>query len=433
MVVGKDARAHALVWRIAQSPLVSQVFAVPGNAGTALVPSAGNIAHVPLEDLDAVVHCAIKQDIHLMVVSPEGPLVAGLADRARARGIAVFGPGEEGARLEGSKCWAKSFLWRHGIPTAPYRCFTKARRLSPEAEAFIQVRSLPMVIKEDSIAAGKGVTIARTREEAIKAARAAISKGAIVIEDFLPGEEITYTCIVSNGVILPLAPSQDHKRLTSDPESPMTGGMGAYSPVPWLTAETEERIMVEIVRPTMEALTEEKIEYAGALYFGLMLTEQGPRVLEFNCRFGDPEAEALLLRLTSDLTPILFDAAEGKLRHGARLYWANGASIALVLASPGYPDKPETGYEITIPPVLLPRQGNVLCVFHAGTVRQNRTLLTAGGRVLVVATLGETFHEAQRRAYEAAGKIRFNGKQVHPAIGHRAIEWERQVAANPAH
>lgn len=432
MVVGKDARAHALVWRIALSPLVAQVFAVPGNPGTALVPKAGNIANVQLDDLSAIASCAQKQDIHLMVVSPEGPLVAGLADRARKRGIAVFGPGEEGARLEGSKCWAKSFMSRHRIPTAPYRCFPQAKQLSPDAEAFIRQHPLPMVIKKDRLAAGKGVKITRTYAEAVSFASTAITEGDIVVEDFLPGDEVTYTCIVSNGVILPLAPSQDHSHLTNDLESPLTGGMGAYSPVPWLTVEIEERIMAEIVQPTVEALTQEKIEYAGALYFGLMLTECGPQVLEFNCRFGDPETEALLMRPTSDLVPVLLDAAHGKLSSETRLHWANRASIALVLASPGYPDKPDVGYAITIPSSLLQKQSSVLRVFHAGTKRQDGTLLTDGGRVLVVATLGKTFHAAQRRAYEAAEKIQFNGKQIHPAIGHRAVAWERSVSAELA-
>jgi phosphoribosylamine--glycine ligase len=426
LVIGGGGREHALAWKCAQSPRAHRVFVAPGNAGTALEEKMTNVA-IAVDDFDGLIAFAKRESIELTIVGPEGPLVAGIVDRFAAAGLPCFGPRQGAARLEGSKAYTKDFLHRYGIPTARYATFTRAD-FDP---AYIQAQRPPIVIKADGLAAGKGVVICDTHEAAITAATAMFEgshSGAgrrIVVEEFLSGEEVSFIVLASDQQVLPLATSQDHKRRDDGDEGPNTGGMGAYSPAPIVTPALHERIMREVIRPTLAGLAMDGNPYSGFLYAGLMIAPDGtPNVVEFNCRFGDPEAQPVLSRLQSDLPELCLAALGGRLA-GAAALWDPRAALGVVMAAGGYPEAFRKGEPISGLDAAARLPGKV---FHSGTEQRDSQIVTSGGRVLCAVGLGATVADAQRQAYELVHAIHWNLVQYRRDIGWRALERERSGA-----
>jgi phosphoribosylamine--glycine ligase len=422
LVIGGGGREHALAWKLARSKRVDSVLVAPGNAGTALEPKVRNVP-IAADDVDALFSLAREEHVGLTVVGPEAPLAAGLVDRFANAGLRVFGPRRAAAQLESSKRFAKEFMQRHGIPTAKHASFTDL----DEALEYLRAEGAPIVVKADGLAAGKGVVVAQTLEEAEAAVTSMLgdrSFGAagatVVIEEFLPGEEASFIAMVGvDGAILPLATSQDHKTRDDGDTGPNTGGMGAYSPAPVVTDAVAERVMREVMEPTIAGLRAEGVRYTGFLYAGLMITADGtPKVLEYNCRFGDPETQPILFRLKSDLTDLVEAAIEGRLGK-VKAEWDPRPAVGVVMAAGGYPGEYRTGDEITgLPTAESPDHK----VFHAGTGRDaSERIVTRGGRVLCVVGSGDTVRAAQAEAYRIADQIRFKDAHYRRDIGHRAI------------
>nr|WP_297531164.1 phosphoribosylamine--glycine ligase [uncultured Roseateles sp.] len=423
LVLGNGGREHALAWRLAQGERVTQVFVAPGNGGTARDPLLKN---VPITDVKALADFAVEQKITLTVVGPEAFLAAGVVDEFRARGLRIFGPTKAAAQLESSKAFAKEFMKRHGIPTAAYETFSDATR----AHAYVDAQGAPIVIKADGLAAGKGVVVAMTLAEAHEAIDWILADnklgvvhnegGArVVIEQFLEGEEASFIVLCDGRNVLPLATSQDHKRLLDGDQGPNTGGMGAYSPAPVVTPNVHAKAMHEIIMPTIQGMARDGAPFTGFLYAGLMIDAHGqPRTVEFNTRMGDPETQPIMMRLKSDLFEVLMHATDGTLDQ-VELQWDRRAALGVVMAASGYPLSPRKGDAIS----GLPEDGEDAMVFHAGTTLQDDgQLVTSGGRVLCVTALGEAVRHAQQLAYQTAQSIQFDGKQYRQDIGHRAIK-----------
>ncbi len=418
LVIGSGGREHAMAWKLAQSPKVQKVFVAPGNGGTA---TENGLENVSLSSFDALISFAKKEQIYLTVVGPEAPLAAGIVDAFQAAGLKIFGPVRAAAQLEASKDFAKQFMARHGLPTGKYATFTDAA----QARAYVDRQGAPIVIKADGLAAGKGVVVAATAGEA-KAAidlmlvqnRLGDAGARVVIEEFLEGEEASFIVMADGAHALPLATSQDHKRLQDGDQGPNTGGMGAYSPAPVVTPQLHARVMREIIQPAIAGMAKDGTPYVGFLYAGLMIDKAGnPKTLEFNCRLGDPETQPIMLRLKSDLLALVEHALEGTLNRAAT-DWDIRPALGVVLAAGGYPDEPLRGAEIT----GLPKATEDCRVFHAGTKLENKKLMTNGGRVLCVTALGGSLKMARTRAYEATDAIRFDGMQYRKDIGHRALK-----------
>jgi phosphoribosylamine---glycine ligase len=423
LIVGSGGREHALAWKVAASPRVAQVLVAPGNAGTAAETGCSNVA-IGADDVAALRDFALKERVDLTIVGPEGPLVLGIVDEFQAAGLQCFGPSRACARLEGSKVFTKEFLTRHRIPTARYARFTRAS-FDP---AVVRAQRVPIVVKADGLAAGKGVVIAATHAEALATiesmfAGAFGSAGdTVVVEEFLPGEEVSFIVVVDGAQALPLATSQDHKRLLDGDAGPNTGGMGAYSPAPVVTEALHARIMREVIGPTVRGLAADGTPYTGILYAGLMIAPDGsPNVLEFNCRFGDPEAQPILMRLESDLIDLVEAALAGRLA-SIEARWDPRAAVGVVMAAGGYPDAPRKGEAIGGLDAAAQLPGKV---FQAGTARRGDRIVTAGGRVLCAVGRGTTVAAAQREAYALVNAIRFEGMQCRRDIGYRAIARER--------
>ncbi len=420
LIIGGGGREHALAWKAAQSPRVEKVLVAPGNAGTAAEPGMENVA-IAAEDIDALLDFARQQGVALTIVGPEAPLVAGVVDRFQAAGLRIFGPSAAAAELEGSKAFTKDFLARHQIPTAAYGSFTDL----DQAIAYIRQQGAPIVVKADGLAAGKGVILARTEQEAIDACRDMLAGNAfgeaghrVVIEEFLSGEEASFIVMVDGEHVLPLATSQDHKARDDGDTGPNTGGMGAYSPAPVVSEALHRRIMDEVIWPTVRGMAEDGKPYAGFLYAGLMIGADGaPRVLEYNVRFGDPETQPIMLRLRSDLVELCEAALDRRLDR-VQAEWDPRVSLGVVLAAGGYPDSYARGDVIS---GLDAVQGEGVKVFHAGTRRRGDAVVTSGGRVLCVCALGDDVAAAQQRAYAAVQNISWNGVYYRRDIGHRAI------------
>ena len=418
LVIGGGGREHALAWKIAQNKQISRVFVAPGNAGTALNL---DMANVPISSVADLLAFAQKEQINLTVVGPEAPLSQGVVDAFRANGLKIFGPTKAAAQLESSKDFAKAFMIRHNIPTAAYATFTDAKL----AHDYVQAQGAPIVIKADGLAAGKGVVVAMRNDEAHAAIDAMLSDnklgdaGArVVIEEFLTGEEASFIVMVDGKNILPMATSQDHKRLKDHDQGPNTGGMGAYSPAPVVTPEIHAKVMREIIRPTVEGMAKDGIPYTGFLYAGLMISPDGTvKTLEFNCRMGDPETQPIMLRLKSDFVVLAEHAVNGTLDQ-AETEWDRRTALGVVMASHNYPDTPRLHDEITD----LPKLGDDAHVFHAGTQLVDGKVLTTGGRVLCVTALGETVKFAQQQAYKIVDEIKFDGAQYRTDIGYRAVK-----------
>ena len=412
LVIGGGGREHALAWKLAQSERVQTVFVAPGNGGTALDPQLRN---VPLTDPSALADFAFAEKVALTVVGPEAPLAAGVVDLFRARGLRIFGPTKAAAQLESSKAFAKDFMQRHGIPTALYASFTDAAA----AHAHVAAQGAPIVVKADGLAAGKGVVVAESVDEAHAAidAMLAVPGGRVVIEEFMAGEEASFIVLCDGQHVLPLATSQDHKRIFDGDQGPNTGGMGAYSPAPVVTPNVHAKVMHEIVNPTLAGMAKDGVPFTGFLYAGLMIDAQGqPRTVEFNCRLGDPEAEVILVRLKSDLFELLMQATEGALDK-VELQWDRRIALGVVMAAAGYPGTPRAGDAIT----GLPPRREDLQVFHAGTTLRDGVPVTSGGRVLCVTALGDSVRLAQQQALDAVRAIHFDGAQWRNDIGHRAM------------
>jgi phosphoribosylamine--glycine ligase len=417
LVIGSGGREHALAWKLAQSARVQKVFVAPGNGGTATENGLENVSPSSIEEL---VSFAAAEQVQLTVVGPEAPLAAGIVDAFRAAGLKIFGPMKAAAQLEASKDFAKRFMVRHGLPTAKHATFSGAA----EAKAYVERQGAPIVIKADGLAAGKGVVVAATVAEATAVIDAMLGErslgeaGArVVIEEFLEGEEASFIVMADGAHALPLATSQDHKRLNDGDQGPNTGGMGAYSPAPVVTPQLHARVMREIIQPAIAGMAKDGTPYTGFLYAGLMIDKAGnPKTLEFNCRLGDPETQPIMLRLKSDLLTLIEHALEGTLERAAA-DWDRRPALGVVLAAAGYPGEPRKGDEIA----GLPRDTDECRVFHAGTRRVGGKVLTNGGRVLCVTALGDSLKLARERAYEAAGSIHFDGLQLRTDIGHRAI------------
>jgi phosphoribosylamine--glycine ligase len=424
LVIGSGGREHALAWKCAQSPRVDEVLVAPGNAGTAREDKLRNVAVSP-DDIDALVQLAQNENIALTIVGPEAPLVAGIVDRFNDLRLPCFGPTAAAAQLEGSKAFTKDFMARHHIPTAAYRNFSE---LEP-ALAYIREQGAPIVIKADGLAAGKGVIVAHSLEEAEHAATDMLEGGSfgeagtrIVVEEFLDGEEASFIVITDGTTILPLATSQDHKARDEGDSGPNTGGMGAYSPAPVVSVEIEARIMDQVIRPTLEGMRADGHPYLGFLYAGLMIMPDGaPKVIEFNCRMGDPETQPIMARLKSDLVDICLSTLEGELAQ-RNAVWDTRAALGVVMAAGGYPGGYDKGARIS---GLDGADSNTQKVFHAGTAGDAGNVTTAGGRVLCVVGLGETVGEAARDAYAAVDKIDWEGAYFRRDIGHRAIAREQ--------
>jgi phosphoribosylamine--glycine ligase len=423
LIVGGGGREHALAWKCVQSRRVQHVYVAPGNAGTALEPNVTNL-DIAADDIDALLAFAIREDIELTIIGPEGPLVAGIVDRFAAAQRRCFGPSRAAAQLEGSKAFTKEFLSRHRIPTASFATFTAANF---DAD-YVRAQRLPLVVKADGLAAGKGVVICETHDSAVAAATAMLggSFGAagrtIVIEEFLSGEEVSFIVVASDSHALPLATSQDHKRRDDGDLGPNTGGMGAYSPAPIVSAGLHQRIMREVIEPTLSGLRRDGNPYTGFLYAGLMIADDGtPNVLEFNCRFGDPEAQPILMRLQSDFPALCEAALDGTLSH-FEVRWDQRAALGVVMAAGGYPNAFRTGDPISGLEVAAGLPGKI---FHAGTRAQDGQIVTAGGRVLCAVGLGDSVGAAQRQAYALVHAIHWNLVQYRLDIGYRAIERER--------
>ena len=420
LVIGGGGREHALAWKAAQSSRVEMVYVAPGNAGTATENKLQNI-DIGAEDIDALLDFAGKASVDLTIVGPEVPLVAGVVDRFQAAGLRIFGPSAAAAELEGSKAFTKDFLARHNIPTAAYGNFTDL----DEAIAYIKQQGAPIVVKADGLAAGKGVILAQTEQEAIDACKDMLAGNAfgeaghrVVVEEFLTGEEASFIVMVDGEHVLPLATSQDHKARDEGDTGPNTGGMGAYSPAPVVSDAMHRRIMEEVIWPTLRGMAADGKPYTGFLYAGIMIAADGtPKVLEYNVRFGDPETQPIMLRLKSDLVE-LCDAALDRRLDKVQAEWDPRASLGVVLAAGGYPGDYEKGDVIT---GLDTTQAEDVKVFHAGTRLKDDAVVTSGGRVLCVCALGEDVAEAQRRAYAAVGKISWKNVYYRRDIGHRAI------------
>jgi phosphoribosylamine--glycine ligase len=419
LVIGNGGREHALAWKLAQSPKVSRVLVAPGNAGTALDADMKNI---PITKIPVLVEFAKREKIGLTIVGPEAPLSQGIVDAFRAAGLKIFGPTQAAAQLESSKDFAKAFMARHGIPTAAYATFSDATA----AHDYVRAQGTPIVIKADGLAAGKGVVVAMTEDEAHAAIDAMLSDnklgeaGArVVIEEFLEGEEASFIVMVDGENVLALASSQDHKRLQDGDLGPNTGGMGAYSPAPVVTPTIHAKVLREIIRPTVEGMAKDGIRYTGFLYAGLMIGKDGSvKTLEFNCRMGDPETQPIMMRLKSDLVVLMEHAVNGTLDK-VEAEWDRRTALGVVMASYNYPDTPRTGDVIS----GLPKNLEDAHVFHAGTaLRDDGQVVTSGGRVLCVTALGETVKQAQSRAYEIADGITFAGQQMRRDIGYRAVK-----------
>lgn len=418
LVIGSGGREHAIAWRLAQSPRVQKVFVAPGNGGSATENGVENLAITDLNDLVAF---AEQEKIYLTVVGPEAPLAAGIVDLFRGSGLRVFGPTRAAAQLESSKDFAKQFLVRHKIPTAAYQTFTHTQA----AHDYINKQGAPIVIKADGLAAGKGVVVAMTVDEAHAAIddmlvgnRMGDAGARVVIEEFMEGEEASFIVMVDGEHILPLATSQDHKRLKDGDQGPNTGGMGAYSPAPVVTPAIHARVVREIILPTVRGMKNDGIPYSGFLYAGLMIDEKGnPRVVEFNCRMGDPETQPILLRLKSDLFELIELAMDGRLNE-AEAEWDRRAALGVVLAAANYPETPRKGDVIN----GLPKAQEDFHVFHAGTIEKDGKILTNGGRVLCVTALGDSVKIAKTRAYQIVDGIGFEGMQLRRDIGYRAVD-----------
>ncbi len=420
LVVGKGGREHALAWKLAQSKGVERVFVAPGNAGTALV--AENV-DIGVNDFERLAGFAEKQGIGLTVVGPEDPLVNGIVDFFAVKGLKIFGPEQNAAILEGSKTFARDLLQKYGIPSAEYAVFENAE----DAKAYLKEKGAPIVVKADGLAAGKGVTVAETVEEAEKAidecmrGRFGEAGSKILLEEKLGGEEASYLVFTDGKAIKPMASSQDHKPAFDEDKGPNTGGMGAYSPAPVVTEAVEKEVLEKIMRPVIEAMEKEGRPYKGILYAGLMITSEGPKVVEFNCRFGDPEVQALLPRLNSDLAEILLACVSGTLK-AKEVKWSEKACCCVVMASGGYPGSYEKGKEIS----GLEKAGELAdtVVFHAGTKLGGEKVLTNGGRVLGVTALGESIKESIGKAYKAVSLIEFEGAFYRKDIGQKALKKE---------
>ena len=422
LVIGSGGREHALAWKLAQSPRVQQVYVAPGNGGTATAPNLKNVA---ITDVAALRDWALAEKIALTVVGPEQPLAAGVVDDFRAHGLRIFGPTKAAAQLESSKAFSKDFMQRHGIPTAAYQSFTDAAT----ARAYVDQRGTPIVVKADGLAAGKGVVVAQTVAEAHAAIDDMLGGNAlgvahnaggarVVIEEFLQGEEASFIVMCDGKNVAAMATSQDHKRLLDGDEGPNTGGMGAYSPAPVVTAEVHARAMREIILPTVRGMEKDGIPFTGFLYAGLMIDAAGqPKTLEFNCRMGDPETQPILMRLKTDLLEVMLAATAGQL-DTMELEWDRRPALGVVIAAAGYPMNPCKGDAIT----GLPKDSDDAMVFHAGTVEKDGVILSAGGRVLCVTALAESVKQAQQRAYDVARGIHFDGMQYRKDIGYRAIK-----------
>jgi phosphoribosylamine--glycine ligase len=420
LLIGSGGREHALAWKMARSPRVQKVFVTPGNGGTANQKNEG-IENLPISDLQELADFAKREQIALTVVGPEAPLAAGIVDVFRNQGLRIFGPTQLAAQLESSKDFSKAFMKRHGIPTADYQTFSNAS----EAHNYIDQKGAPIVIKADGLAAGKGVVVAMSLPEAHMAVDMMLSDnklgnaGArVVIEEFLIGEEASFIVLVDGKNVVPLATSQDHKRLHDGDQGPNTGGMGAYSPAPLVTPQIHARAMREVIMPTILGMKADGIPYTGFLYAGLMINPDGRiKTLEFNCRMGDPETQPIMARLESDLVDALDKAIDGKLDE-VELKWDRRIALGVVLAAHQYPDTPRSGDRIS----GIPAPTNDQIVFHAGTKIHDGNLLTSGGRVLCVVGLADTVKAAQQKAYSAVQQIHFDGMQYRKDIGFRAIK-----------
>ncbi|KMV74217.1 phosphoribosylamine--glycine ligase [Rosenbergiella epipactidis] len=420
LIIGNGGREHALAWKAAQSPLATKVFVAPGNAGTALEPTLENVA-IEVTDIPGLLAFAKRENIGLTIVGPEAPLVRGVVDAFQREGLTIFGPTQAAAQLEGSKSFTKDFLERHQIPTATYQNFTD---IEP-ALAYLQEKGAPIVIKADGLAAGKGVIVAMTLEEAEAAVKDMLAGNAfgdaghrIVIEEFLEGEEASFIVMVDGEHVLPMATSQDHKRVGDGDTGPNTGGMGAYSPAPVVTDDIHQRVMDQVIWPTVKGMAQEGNRYTGFLYAGLMIDAAGqPKVIEFNCRFGDPETQPIMMRLQSDLVELCLAGSTGRLDQVDSL-WDERAALGIVIAAGGYPDAYRKGDVIK----GLPQTGNTDAkVFHAGTVLSDEDVTTAGGRVLCATALGESIAQAQQHAYQLTRQISWEGSFYRHDIGYRAI------------
>ena len=422
LVIGGGGREHALAWKAAQSSNVSKVYVAPGNAGTAHEDKLENVA-IGAEDIEALKAFATENKIDLSIVGPEVPLVVGVVDQFTNAGLRCFGPTQAAAQLEGSKAFTKDFLARQNIPTGSYQNFTE---INP-ALAYIKEQGAPIVIKADGLAAGKGVIVAMTEDEAIDAVKDMLAGNAfgdaghrVVIEEFLEGEEASYIVMVDGEHILPMATSQDHKAALDGDKGPNTGGMGAYSPAPVVTAEIDARIMKEVIEPTVKGMAAEGNPYTGFLYAGLMISADGaPKVIEYNCRFGDPETQPIMMRLKSDLVTLCNAALDKKLDQ-TTIEWDQRPALGVVLAAGGYPADYAKGDVIS----GIPAATEDSKVFHAGTAEKEGQTVTSGGRVLCAVALGETVSEAQAKAYKVVEKISWNGMSFRKDIGHRAISRE---------
>ncbi|HEI8672432.1 MULTISPECIES: phosphoribosylamine--glycine ligase [Serratia] len=420
LIIGNGGREHALAWKAAQSPLADKVYVAPGNAGTALEANLENVA-IAATDIPALVAFAQSHDIGLTIVGPEAPLVIGVVDAFQAAGLKIFGPSQAAAQLEGSKAFTKDFLARHRIPTAEYENFTEVE----PALAYVRRKGAPIVIKADGLAAGKGVIVAMTLQEAEEAVRDMLAGNAfgdaghrIVVEEFLDGEEASFIVMVDGENVVPMATSQDHKRVGDGDTGPNTGGMGAYSPAPVVTDEIHQRAMDQVIWPTVRGMAAEGNTYVGFLYAGLMISADGqPKVIEFNCRFGDPETQPIMLRLRSDLVELCLAGAESRLNEKSS-DWDERPALGVVLAAGGYPGDYRNGEVIQGLPQQESADGKV---FHAGTRLQGDDVVTSGGRVLCVTALGDTVAQAQQRAYQLAEGIQWPGSFCRKDIGYRAI------------
>ena len=423
LVIGSGGREHALAWKCAQTDRVNHVYVAPGNAGTSLEPKVKNIT-IDVLDFPALAQFAKENGIALTIVGPEAPLVEGIVDFFQERGLACFGPSRAAAQLEGSKAFSKDFLKRHGIPTAAFETFTD----TASAVSYVQSRGAPIVIKADGLAAGKGVIVAETEAQAIAAVEDMLQGNKygdaghrVVIEDFLVGEEASFIAMVDGENILPMASSQDHKARDNGDKGPNTGGMGAYSPAPVVSHAVHERIMEQVIRPTVAGMTSDGHPYVGFLYAGLMIDQDGnPSVVEFNCRFGDPEAQPVMMRLQSDLIELCQLALAGRL-DSAQAHWDERPAVGVVLAAGGYPDNYQKGAVIQ---GLDAQHSDLQKIFHAGTREENGQVLTHGGRVLCAAALGQSVAAAQRSAYELADGINWENVYFRTDIAHRAIARE---------
>ena len=423
LVIGGGGREHALAWKLAQSKHIDEVIVAPGNAGTALEPKLRNVS-IDVENIDDLLALAQSENIELTVVGPEAPLVLGVVDRFVAAGIACFGPSAEAAQLEGSKAFCKDFLAKHDIPTASYEVFSE---VAP-AEAYIDEMGAPIVVKADGLAAGKGVIVAQT----IAQAKAAVNDmlldnkfgdaGArVVVEEFLAGEEASFICMVDGKNILALASSQDHKARDNGDQGPNTGGMGAYSPAPVVTQAMHDRIMREVIEPTVEGMMKDGIPYTGFLYAGVMIDKDGvPKVLEYNCRFGDPETQPIMMRLNSDLAELCAAGVEGKLDQ-VKALWDKKPTVGVVMAAGGYPESYAKGAVIS---GIEDANSDLVKVFHAGTAEKDNETVTSGGRVLCVTALGDSVTDAQKNAYSAVEKISWDQAYYRTDIAYRAIARE---------